>query len=271
MVGRRTIAFDDAALAALALAKSGHAGQARVLLTPLVRILDELEPTLWLLNGTVGYAASAVWTLHADEFAAKLHQCALAVIEAGHDDFPGSSTFLTIARMAGQMGNTGEAGGWFERARRHLEISGQRPLRAIVDLDEATLLAGGTFAERNAALELARVARNGFVALGMTTWAARATALIDALERWMREAHTVPAGLTQRELEVVRLVARGHSDRQIGDGMFVSPRTVNAHVRNILTKTKLKNRTELSIWAVEHGLVRADHGPRSRSASNPSP
>ena len=37
--------------------------------------------------------------------------------------------------------------------------------------------------------------------------------------------------------------------------MFISPRTVNAHVRNILAKTRLKNRTELSIWAVEHGLV----------------
>lgn len=262
-VGRRTIAFDDAALAALALAQSGHADQARVLLTPLIRILNRLEPTLWLLNGTVGYAASAVWALNASEYAGRLHQCAIGIIDAGHDDFPCSSNFHSLARMSALLGNTDEAHGWFEKARAHLDVSGQRPLRAIVDLDEATVLASGSYADRGDARTLAGVARIGFLDLGMTSWATRATALIDELERWMREAHAIPAGLTQRELEVVRLVARGYPDRQIGDDMFVSPRTVNAHVRNILAKTKLKNRTELSIWAVDQGLIRPDRGPRS--------
>lgn len=261
-VGRRTIAFDDAALAALALAQSGQSGQARVLLTPLIRILDQLEPTLWLLNGTVGFAASAVWALGADELAGEVYQCALGIIEAGHDDFPASSNFLSVARMSVLLGRVDEARLWFEKARRHLDESGQRPLRAIVDLDEATVLARGSFADRDAALGLASLARDRFAGLGMTSWAGRAVALIEELERWMRETHAIPAGLTQRELEVLRLVAKGFSDRQIGDAMFVSPRTVNAHVRHILAKTQLKNRTELSIWAVEHSLVRADTGPR---------
>jgi NarL family two-component system response regulator LiaR len=58
----------------------------------------------------------------------------------------------------------------------------------------------------------------------------------------------------------VRLVAKGYSDRSIGEEMYVSPRTVNAHVRNILAKTKVKNRTELSLWAVREGLVRQEPG-----------
>jgi DNA-binding NarL/FixJ family response regulator len=53
----------------------------------------------------------------------------------------------------------------------------------------------------------------------------------------------------------VRLVARGYSDRQISDELYVSPRTVNAHIRNILGKTDCGNRTELSVWALEHGVA----------------
>lgn len=53
---------------------------------------------------------------------------------------------------------------------------------------------------------------------------------------------------------------KGHSDRSMGDVMFLSPRTVNAHVRNILAKTHTKNRTELSLWAVREGLVRQEPG-----------
>ena len=68
-----------------------------------------------------------------------------------------------------------------------------------------------------------------------------------------------PAGLTEREVDVLRLVARGNSDRQISEDLYISPRTVNAHLRNMLTKTDSSNRTELSVWAFEHGLVtRAD-------------
>jgi NarL family two-component system response regulator LiaR len=61
--------------------------------------------------------------------------------------------------------------------------------------------------------------------------------------------------VTAREADVLRLVARGYSDRQIADALFVSPRTVNAHVRNMLAKADVANRTELSVWAVEQGIV----------------
>jgi predicted ATPase/DNA-binding CsgD family transcriptional regulator len=257
-VGRRTIAFDDAALAALALAKSGQQSQARALLQPLVRVLGKVEPTLWLLNGTVGYAASAVWALQASDLAAGIYHCVIAVLDAGHDDFPGSSNELSVARMAALMGNADAAHGWFDKARGHLDTSGQRPLRAMVDLDEASLLATGDFADRDRAIDLAAAAGDRFASLGLSHWAAQASALANSLVQRQQDPDTIPAGLTQRELDVLRCVARGYSDRQVSEELFVSPRTVNAHVRNILAKTRLKNRTELSIWAVEHGLVRRD-------------
>jgi DNA-binding CsgD family transcriptional regulator len=65
----------------------------------------------------------------------------------------------------------------------------------------------------------------------------------------------LPAGITARELDILQLVVRGNSDRQIGEDLYLSPRTVNAHIRHMLAKTTLSNRTELSVWAVEQGIV----------------
>lgn len=259
-LGRRTIAFDDASMAALALARSGDRDEALALLRTLVELLPGLEPTTWLLNGTVAFAATSVWELGEADLAGPVHQCALAVIDAGQDDYPCSSLRLSIARMLALLDRRDEACVAFDLARRHLDGSGQRPVRAMVDLDEARVLAGGSIGDRDQALDLAASARDRFAALGMTVWAARATSLLDAIaERRAREG-ALPAGLTQREMDVVRLVAKGYSDKAIGEEMYVSPRTVNAHVRNILAKTRVKNRTELSLWAVREGLVRQEPG-----------
>ena len=226
----------------------------------MISILDQLEPSLWLLNGTVGFGAEAVWLLRATDLAPPLYHCAIDIIHAGHDDFPCSSNYLSVARMAALMGRQDEALAYFELARRHLDASGQRPLRGIVDLDEARALSRGTFGDQHKAQQLAIAAHQRFVGLGMTSWAQAAIMLRDEITSRMQESHAVPGGLTQRELDVVRLIVRGYSDRQIGEDIFVSPRTVNAHVRNILAKTQLKNRTELTMWALEHGLIRTETG-----------
>jgi DNA-binding NarL/FixJ family response regulator len=94
----------------------------------------------------------------------------------------------------------------------------------------------------------------------MQGWADRAQAARLDAETRLGGRTVLPAGLTEREADVLRLVARGYSDRQISDDLFISPRTVNAHLRNMLNKTSVANRTELSIWAFEHGLVsREEH------------
>ena len=63
-----------------------------------------------------------------------------------------------------------------------------------------------------------------------------------------------PDGLTQREVEVLQLIAAGRTDREIADELFISARTVGYHVGNILNKTAVTNRTEAAAYATRHGL-----------------
>ena len=64
--------------------------------------------------------------------------------------------------------------------------------------------------------------------------------------------------LTQRELEVLRLVAQGLSNQGIADKLVVSERTVRTHVSNILGKLHLANRTEAALYALREGLATLD-------------
>jgi DNA-binding CsgD family transcriptional regulator len=86
-----------------------------------------------------------------------------------------------------------------------------------------------------------------------------------------------PRRLTQRELEVLHLVARGETDQGIADQLYVSRRTINCHVANILSKLDVKSRTAAVMTAARIGLLdppagrapshreRADDGHRSPS------
>ena len=66
---------------------------------------------------------------------------------------------------------------------------------------------------------------------------------------------TGEAALTSREREVLSHVARGHSYARIGEELYISPKTVENHVRNILAKLHLSRRHELIRWAVERGIT----------------
>jgi DNA-binding NarL/FixJ family response regulator len=61
--------------------------------------------------------------------------------------------------------------------------------------------------------------------------------------------------LTSRELEVLRAVAKGTSNQEIADELFISVNTVKTHLKNILSKLKLSNRTQVATYAIERGLV----------------
>jgi ATP/maltotriose-dependent transcriptional regulator MalT len=65
---------------------------------------------------------------------------------------------------------------------------------------------------------------------------------------------TAGYGLTRRELEVLRLVVEGLSDREIAARLFISPHTVMRHVAGILGKLDLPSRTAAATWAMRHGL-----------------
>lgn len=75
-----------------------------------------------------------------------------------------------------------------------------------------------------------------------------------------RPAEVPPNGelLTEREVEILGLVARGLANREIADLLHVSERTVRTHVSNILSKLHLANRTQVALYAVRSGLARLD-------------
>jgi len=61
--------------------------------------------------------------------------------------------------------------------------------------------------------------------------------------------------LTEREVEVLRLVARGQTNREIAEALFISERTVGNHIGNILGKLHLANRTQAALYALREGLA----------------
>lgn len=99
-----------------------------------------------------------------------------------------------------------------------------------------------------AALELA-AARAAFTQLGAVPELARLDALTSGA------AGADPGGLTRRELEVLRLVAAGKSNRSIAAELVLSEKTVARHVSNILAKLGLPSRSAATAHAYEHGLV----------------
>jgi NarL family two-component system response regulator LiaR len=63
-----------------------------------------------------------------------------------------------------------------------------------------------------------------------------------------------PDELTERELEVLGCLAKGLSNQEIGDTLFISEKTVKTHVSNILSKLNLTDRTRAAIYAIKKGI-----------------
>lgn len=92
-------------------------------------------------------------------------------------------------------------------------------------------------------------ARSGFAELG----AAPDTANIDALS--LRARRNTVGGLTSREVEVLRLVAQGKTNRQIAEQLVISEKTVASHLSHMFTKLGLTSRSAATAYAFQHGLA----------------
>jgi pimeloyl-ACP methyl ester carboxylesterase/DNA-binding CsgD family transcriptional regulator len=82
----------------------------------------------------------------------------------------------------------------------------------------------------------------------------------DAPTAFEETAARPPAALSRREREVVILVARGLSNRQVASELSISPATVERHVANIFGKLGFHSRAQVAAWAVAHDLLRAELG-----------
>jgi DNA-binding NarL/FixJ family response regulator len=108
------------------------------------------------------------------------------------------------------------------------------------DLDRARALLADALAESTA--------------LGMSALTPRIVVLAEAIAA---PAPAYPCGLTEREVGVLRLMAMGRNNREIGQVLAISPNTVANHVRSILEKTYTANRTEAAAFANREGLLNA--------------
>jgi predicted ATPase/DNA-binding CsgD family transcriptional regulator len=82
-----------------------------------------------------------------------------------------------------------------------------------------------------------------------------AVALTSKAESMITSAHPYPAGLTAREVEVLRLVAQGLTNFKVAAKLVISPRTVNTHLGSIYRKLNTSSRAVATRFALEHGLV----------------
>ena len=101
--------------------------------------------------------------------------------------------------------------------------------------------------------ELLRLAAGTAQTNGMTSLAARCHHALDSSHR--PAAGPARTGLTPRELDVLRLLALGQTNREIGEALHASQHTIANHVRAILVKSACANRTQAAAWALGRGLA----------------
>jgi DNA-binding CsgD family transcriptional regulator len=235
-----------ASAAAYAHARSGDPGEAHRYLGWIVPALAEVPPTTINQSASVFFTAGAAWELGEAEHAAELRRLALELIDSEVADYTPVSSELTVARMAVLLEDLDEARRYFDRARAVLDERGTLPLRAIVDYDEALVLGRQDAA---AATELAENARAAFHELEMRGWLDRAETLLSSLR------NVNEGGLTPRETEVLRLLARGGTNKEIAAELVISVHTVERHLATIYRKVGARNRTDATAFAHTSGLA----------------
>ena len=233
-----------AAFAAQAYAAAGESERSRDVLATIVPALRSDELLGAATSNPMGLAGAAVWELRATDLAEQLLPRAKALADSDRRAGFMACKELTVARLNSLLGRFDLAVDYFQRARVTLESRDQRVLRPIVDYDEALArLAHG----QPGAARLLMLASVRFEELGMREWSRRAA----RVELGGRE---LPDGLTGREAEILRAVARGMTNKEIADELVISVHTVERHVQNAYRKIDARNRAEASTYVARVAL-----------------
>jgi DNA-binding CsgD family transcriptional regulator len=121
-------------------------------------------------------------------------------------------------------------------------------LRAVIPYEFARFLDGSDYRQ---ATELLATARSDAASIGaqlVVRWC-------DELRPPAVRVPSRPGGLTAREVEVLRLVAEGRSNSQVGKELVISTKTASVHVSNIIAKLGVTSRGEAAAWAHAHGVI----------------
>jgi DNA-binding CsgD family transcriptional regulator len=167
-----------------------------------------------------------------------------------------TSSDHVLGLLAHTMGNLDRAVAHFGDAVAFCRKAGYRPALAWSCYDYADLLLSRNgSSDRQQARFLLEEALTVSTELGMRPLMGRVHARWEQAEVQPARVSAYPDGLSQREVEVLRLVATGKRDREIAEALFISVTTVSTHVRNILNKINAANRTEATAYAAQHGLL----------------
>jgi DNA-binding CsgD family transcriptional regulator/tetratricopeptide (TPR) repeat protein len=211
--------------------------------------LEPLREGLWLASLT--YLADAASAVGHTEVAAlvypELAPLAGTNVMIGHGVACYGAADRYLGMLAATFGDTDSAIRHFEAALHLNRQMGASTWLAHTAYEYGRVLLGQKDSDRGEQL-LAEAALLAETA-GMPTLLARVRALTST------SISPLPDGLSGRELEVLRLMARGRSNREIGAALFISEHTAANHVRSILRKTVCANRTEATAYAYRRGLA----------------
>ena len=166
------------------------------------------------------------------------------------------NTGRLLGLLAQTIGRLDDAMAHFEDALAFCHNAGYRPEWAWSAYDYADgLLQRKGDGDSEKAISLLDEALTISSELGMRPLMERVVALQEGIQAQPVPPPAYPDGLSQREVEVLRLITLGKSNPEIAEELFISPNTVGHHVTNILNKTNTSNRTEAALYASRHGLV----------------
>ena len=166
------------------------------------------------------------------------------------------NTDRILGLLANTMGNSDAEVAHFEDALTFCRKAGYRPELAWTCFDYGdALLQRNEPGHRGKSMSLLDESLAISTELGMRTLLERVIALKGRAESQPVKPPVYPNGLTQREVEVLRLVASGKTSAEIAAELVLSRRTVERHISNIYSKTRARSRAEATSYAFTHGLV----------------
>ena len=110
------------------------------------------------------------------------------------------------------------------------------------------------FSDEDAAAELRRLASQGVLDQRATNAVLMAAGHGEPIAAASRRAQH-PGGLSGREVEVLRLAAKGLTTRQIADRLYISPKTADHHIQHVYTKIGVSTRAAAALWATRYDVV----------------
>jgi ATP/maltotriose-dependent transcriptional regulator MalT len=216
-------------------------------------ILEQSLPTSYNLNHLPALVllVEVLLTMNDVEAARQVTSHLVTLAEGGHSRPLLAQISFTKGRVSFEAGDFDSAKASFNAALDYLQSYEQSLLAGQIRLRMAQMLKAS---DKAGAVAWAKGALATFERIGAEHDMAEAAGLLRQLGITRSSAPRLQGTLTQRETEILSLVALGLSNRDIAERLVISPKTVEHHVSRILDKLNLRGRAEAAAFAVSHNL-----------------